>query len=437
MQINPPQSHSKTALVLAGGGLTGAGYEIGALGAGGDLRVDRTVNGFACYVATSAGSLVGSMLASRLDPKTMLQALAGLHPEIPPIERSDLFHFDLQDLVRLGIKLPQTVIGAWSHYLRYTNDMTLFDVLWSLSEVLPTGLYDNRALERYLRRGLKQQGQSNRFEDLERDLHVVATDVDTGQRVVFSRDSQPAVPISVAVAASTAVPILYKPVRIHDHDYMDGGVRGNASLDVAIEHGAKLVVCINPLVPFDNSDRSSIPFFGPDGGYLSDKGFTAIASQVTRVQSHSGLLYHIKQLRKTHPEVDIILIEPSPTDYQMSFYSIMRYSTRLIVARHGFETVTLKLAEDYPYYRELLSRHGIPINPRLVDEELRKIQQSNYNPKVIREVLGALPPTKRRAPSEPIDQLKRTLDELESALAGIASGNMSQPPIIGEGFGVN
>jgi hypothetical protein len=33
------------------------------------------------------------------------------------------------------------------------------------------------------------------------------------------------------------------------------------------------------------------------------------------------LHYHIKQLRKTHPEVDIILVEPSRNDYQMFFYN--------------------------------------------------------------------------------------------------------------------
>ena len=50
----------KTALVLAGGGLTGAVYEIGALRAIDDLLVDRTVNDFDIYVGTSAGALVAS-----------------------------------------------------------------------------------------------------------------------------------------------------------------------------------------------------------------------------------------------------------------------------------------------------------------------------------------------------------------------------------------
>ncbi|NIV32044.1 MAG: patatin family protein, partial [Anaerolineae bacterium] len=81
---------------------------------------------------------------------------------------------------------------------------------------------------------------------------------------------------------------------------------------------------------------------------------------------HAGLHYHIKQLRRLHPDVDIILIEPRPDDYRMFFYNIMRYSARLTVARHGFESVTMDLAEDYLHYKQILARHGVPMSRRLV-----------------------------------------------------------------------
>jgi predicted acylesterase/phospholipase RssA len=136
-------SRGKTALVLAGGGLTGAVYEIGALRAIDDLLTDRTVNDFDLYVGTSAGALVGSLLANGITPEVMLQALAGDHPDIRAIERGDLFYIDPRDLLQLGAKLPKTVSGAWSHYLRYLKDMTLFDFIWSLSE-LPSGIYDSQ-----------------------------------------------------------------------------------------------------------------------------------------------------------------------------------------------------------------------------------------------------------------------------------------------------
>jgi predicted acylesterase/phospholipase RssA len=405
----------KTALVLAGGGLTGAVYEIGALRAINDLLVEGTVNDFDIFVGTSAGSLVASLLANGLSPEVMLQTIAGSHPAIRPMERREIFNFNVSQWLQWAAHLPRMLLGAGSHYLRHWHDMTLFNFVWSLSNSLPAGIYDNRPLEEYLREVLEEEGRQNRFTKLERDLFIIATDLDNGQRTVFSRHDNSRVPISLAVAASSAIPILYKPVRIGTHDYIDGGLRGNASLDIAVEQGARLVVCINPLVPFDNSDRDRIPFFGADGGYFSDKGLSAIASQIGRIQTHAGLHYHIKQLRRTHPEVDIILIEPSRKDYQMFFYNIMRYSARLTVARHGFETVTLKLAEDYDHYAAMLGRHGVPINRRLVIEELAEIQQSDYDPGVIRKVLGA--EASARRPASPLtQQLTETLSNLEQAI---------------------
>jgi predicted acylesterase/phospholipase RssA len=408
---------SKIALVLAGGGLTGAVYEIGALRAIDDLLLDRTVNDFDVYVGTSAGSLVASGLANGLSPEAMLRSFEGSHPEIRSISRRDVFQLNAREFVRQGMAMPRTLWGAWSHYLRNMGDMTLVDVIWSLAEALPSALYDSRALEHYVRRVLSDTGRSNRFEDLAKDLFIIATDLDTGERLVFGRTERHDVPISLAVAASSALPMLYKPVRVGDHECVDGGLRGTASLDLAIEQGANLVICINPLVPYDNRDRNSIPFLGPDGGYLSGKGAQAIASQMMRILMHSGLHYHVKQLRRQHPEVDIILIEPRPDDYQMFFYNIMRYSARLTVARHGFESVTLDLAKDYPHYREIMTRHGIPLSRRLVITELAEIQQSGYDPEIIRRVLQARRANcNRGGRGTPVCQLTRTLAELDMAL---------------------
>ena len=93
-------SKSKTALVLAGGGLTGAVYEIGALRAIDDLLLDRTVNDFDIVVGTSAGALVGAMLVNGVTPTDMLQSLTGDN-DLPPLTRNDLVHFNYADLWRL------------------------------------------------------------------------------------------------------------------------------------------------------------------------------------------------------------------------------------------------------------------------------------------------------------------------------------------------
>jgi hypothetical protein len=171
------------------------------------------------------------------------------------------------------------------------------------------------------------------------------------------------------------------------------------------------------MVPFDNRDRESIPFFGPDGGYLSDKGIQAISNQVSKIAGHASLHYHVKQLRRRHPEVDIILIEPHADDYEITFYNIMRYSSRLTVGRHGFEAVTLDLAEDFPTYKKILARHGIPISRRLVIQELAEIQESGYDPNTIQRVLEARQPgCSRGERNTPQCQLNRSLAQLDLIL---------------------
>lgn len=417
MALSKHARRSKTALVLAGGGLTGAVYEIGALRAIDDLLLDRTVNDFDIFVGTSAGALVSTFLAHGISPHEVMDAMAGEHASAPPIQRGDLFSLSRSDLLRWGVKIPRTVVGAWSHYLRHMTDMTFFDVIWLFLDALPAGFYDNKALEKYIERVLTSQGKSNHFEDLDRELYIIATDLDNGQRAVFSKESHAHVPITKAVAASSAVPVLYKPVRIDGHDYVDGAARANASLDIAIEHGAKLVVCINPLVPIDNSEHSNIPILGPDTQFLSDKGLSAIASQITRISAHGALHYHIKQLRKTHPDVDIILIEPSRHDYKMFFYNAMRYSARLILARHGFESVTLRFAEDYAHFKTMLERHDIPITRRILLQELRELQQDSSSTSTLRRILENPPELprmkRRRAATRP---LRRALTDLNATL---------------------
>lgn len=379
---------NKTALVLAGGGLTGAVYEIGALRAIDDLLLDRTVNDFDIYVGTSAGALVAAFIANGLSPQEMLEVLDGTHPFVSKLERKHIFNLNVQKYLRWGINLPGKLVGAWSEYLRNLNDMTLFDLLWSLTETLPSGLYDGLALARFIEQGMDELGLHNNFGDLQRELYISATDLDTGRRAIFGKDLLDA-PISQAVAASSALPMMYTPVRIGEGEYIDGGMRGTASIDLAIEKGATLVVVINPLVPFDNQALRNLHEYNGNGKHLSDKGVQSIANQIIRIMLHSGLHYHVKQLRRAHPQVDIILIEPSEKDYQMFFNNIMRYSTRLTVAQHGFKSVTIDLAQDYQHYKEALGRHGIPITRRLVIDELAEIDNSGNDPEVIQFILQA------------------------------------------------
>jgi NTE family protein len=415
MSRNGRSKEDKIALVLAGGGMTGAVYEIGALRAIDDLLVDRSVNDFDVYVGTSAGAIVASFIANGVSPADMYRAITGEHPELPSLRREHIFNFNYNEFLRRGLALPAKLVSAVVEYL-FHQDSTLVDTLWSLTDILPSGLYDNRALERYMREGLAVANGSNNFDTLGKELYIVATDLASGSRTVFGPDDDFRCPISLAVAASAALPIVYKPVLIEGREYVDGGMGGTASLDIAIEQGATLVVCVNPLVPYD--DRTEKPAGRGDASRtFTRRGLSAIASQVSRIYVHSGLKYHVKQLRRQHPEVDIILIEPRPDDEMLAFGNIMRYAERLAIARHGFEAVTLDLAQDYQNYKESLARHGVPLSRRLVIEELNEIQRSGNDPQVIERILEARKPRCDDTNQDSVFcQLSDALAKLEYAL---------------------
>jgi NTE family protein len=343
---------SKTALVLAGGGIAGAAYEIGALCAIDEVLADRSVNEFDLYVGTSAGALVASCLANGLTPHTMLGVLERSLFGIDQLEPGHLFTLNLGDLIGRARKLPGALWNTVNRVLSDRTHTTLLDLLEAFSPALPSGLYDSSALERYLRRALSQPGRSNAFSDLARELLIVATDLDSGERAVFGMPPLEDIPISQAVCASAAIPLFYKPVRIGGRDYIDGGIRGTASLDVAIEQGAELIVCINPMVPFNNSEHQR-------GQSLAEQGVHRVGNQVFRTFIHAGLHYHIKQLRRRHPHVDIMLIEPQANDRMMFDENAMRYDLRLALARHAFQTIMAHLQEHFGRYQSILARHQI------------------------------------------------------------------------------
>ena len=395
--------HSRVALVLAGGGIMGVVYELGALRAINDMLVDLTVNDFDIYVGTSAGALVTSLIANGYTPHEIMQFMDNRHPEIGGVRVGDIFHANLQDYARRLMNLPRALLTLGYNSMRHPGDLALSDLLWEFTEVLPSGLYDGNALERYVRKMLELPGRSNRFDFLEKQLYVVATELDTGNRAVFGQGGKAIVPISRAVAASSALPVLYRPVQIFGRDYLDGGLHGTASLDLAIESGAKLVICINPMVPL-NARRVH-----PDENYISEHGLPAIINQAVRTLLHSSLRYHIKNLQVKYPDVDIVLIQPAWDDHRMFSYNPMYYGSRLMLAEHGFETVTSGLLAHYDYYRQVLKRHGIDVHTDFVQRELAVMQRSGNDPKVVREVI--------EAKEEGFPALTSSLERLEANLA--------------------
>ncbi len=343
---------SKVALVCAGGGITGAVYEIGCLRALEDL-FDRSVVDLDIYVGISGGAFVNSLLASGFSPRELFQEVtAGVRSPFG-VPGSALFRLGLPDLARRTLRAPRALSRGLASALR-AEDGNGYDVLFALMELLPAGLLDNSGIRDSIARLLGLRGRPDSFDGLQRELYVVAVDLDNGEAVAFGEPGRRDVPVSLAVQASTALPGLYRPVRIGGRDYVDGGVKKTAHINLAIQNGADLVICINPIVPILNDTRN-----GPLEGHLANRGVSYVLDQVLRIMLHGRMQYGMERYEHEHPEVDILLIEPTRDDMRMFSYNIMRYAARRVVARYGYRSALNSFRENHESWRAVLSRHGI------------------------------------------------------------------------------
>jgi predicted acylesterase/phospholipase RssA len=380
---------SKTALVLGGGGFTGGVYEIGALRALDLLSVNRTVNQFDVYVGTSAGSFVAAAVANGVTPEEMMRVIVQQGPTpFPDASVSSLLRPNYVEFVMRGLMLPVRLAQLVRTLVRDLGQISTVDLAIGLAEVLPSGLYSGEGIERYVRTILSDPDRTDDFRLLTNELYLAATDLDTCERIVFGAEDWDDVPISTAVSASSALPMLYKPVKIKDRELIDGGILSTTNLDIAVEAGAKFIVVVNPLVPYVNDFERKIPTLtGSRIRRVSDMGFPQIGYQAFKLVAYQRLHELARRWEERYPGVDIILIEPEPNDELMFQTSIMNYTSRVDIARHGFQSVTLKLAQDYPQFKRICARHGIEISATRVRKVVKHFEAEREKTRAWRKIL--------------------------------------------------
>ena len=353
VQTRRRRRKSRVALVCAGGGVTGAIYEIGCLRALEEV-VDRSATDLDLYVGVSGGAFVTSLLASGVSPREMY-AEATSHTRSPlGVAEAPLYRLGLGEFLKRSLRAPAVITRALLAMLKGDEGKNLPDLAWSLFELLPSGLLDTSGIQEYFERFFASRGLDDRFDALRHELFVVAVDLDNGEAVAFGEEGHREVKVSQAVQASTALPGLYRPVRICGRDYVDGGVKKTAHINLAIRHGADLVICINPVVPVLNDTEA-----GGLRGHLANRGVTFVLDQVLRIMLHGRMAYGLERYAAEHPEVDILLLEPDRADLRMFSYNMMKYSARREVAEHGYRSTLATLTAHKARFTRVLAKHGL------------------------------------------------------------------------------
>jgi len=311
----------RVGLVLGAGGVVGAAWLAGGLEA---LEAETGWNPARAerIVGTSAGSLMGSLLAAgeaswRDGDETRpgggdRLADAGERPE--DHDRSGGAGFSLvHGLPWLGPASPRLALAALMHpSARSPMHLAL--------ALMPQGFVSTADVEDVIRRAVPSGWVDHP------GLWVMACDYATGEPTAFGRPGAPRADLADAVAASCAIPSFYHPKTIAGRRYVDGGMHSGSNLDVLVGEDLDLVICLNP-----TSSRHSVTT-----GSLEDR-----ASAVMRSFSGRRLGSEAKRLRAAGTEV--VLVQPTDADLEVMPSNLMSRRRRREVYETARQTVAAQV----------------------------------------------------------------------------------------------
>ena len=401
---------SKIAIALAGGGPLGAIYEIGALCALEESLKGIDLNRLDHYVGVSAGSFIAAALANGMSPRTLCSSF---------IENDGAEAFDpawllkpaSTEFVRRSIMLPG--LAASALWRASVGGYSLLHAAERLGRALPTGLFSNDEIDHQLSTVFSVAGRSNDFRQLRTRLTLVATNLDSGESAPFGSPGWDHVPISKAVQASSALPGLFPPVEIDDQYYVDGALKKTMHASVALDEGVDLMICLNPLVPFNATvpgptDKASrvmergLPIEQRRIPRLVDGGLPAVLSQTFRSIIHSRLELGMKHYARSYPDTDIVLIEPDHRDPRLYLANTFSYRERRELAEHAYQQTRSWLRSNRNSLKVRMERHGVAIDFEALEDPARHLIRSS---------------DRRSRAALAFTRLQDTLDDLGQALA--------------------
>ena len=315
----------RVGLVLGAGGVLGGAWLTGALHA---IATETGWDpGSSDYLlGTSAGAMIGSLLACGVPPWLMVahssgETIAGLQngrsERGSDDDRSGGARF------RLHRGIPPLGPGSWRLALASLARPYRYSPAAFIAGWMPQGPISTEPLKELVRRVCSEPWAPHP------NFWPVAVDYDTGRRVVFGGRDAPPAELPDAVAASCAIPGFFRAVSIGGRRYVDGGVTSASNLDVLEREPLELVVVLNPM--------SSLHAAAPRT--LGERLAFAV-----RQASGRRLGSEAKRLRAAGCEV--LLIQPTVHDLDAMGSNLMSRSRRHSVIETAVGTVSEHLRES-------------------------------------------------------------------------------------------
>lgn len=390
----------RIGLAVAGGGPIGAMYELGALRALDEAIEGLDLSRLDCYVGVSSGAFLAAGLANRIGTREMCRIfLTGDSDEVQ-FRPGDFMRPAVWEYLRRAARLPRVATGWWRELLFSPGELRWPDVLMRLGGLVPTGLFDNAEVERFLRQVFSRRGRTNDFRELESRLFVIAVDLDSGDAVRFGGEYWDDIPISRAIQASAALPGLYPPVEIRGRHYVDGALRRTMHASVVLERGIDLMLGVNPLVAFNSGVDDTAPPTSP--GRLAAGGLPAVLSQTFRTLLQSRMQVGLAKYQQQFPDIDQLIFEPNAQDGELFFSNAFSFANRQRIAEIAYRNVMADLRERAALLAPVLAAHDLRVRDAVVADATRSI-------------LDGLPP--RPAGTDTTARLHRALEDVDAIVA--------------------
>ena len=288
----------------------------------------------------------------------MIRGLAAEDGSDALFDQSIFFMPAYKEMARRGLQLPSVISEALTQLAKGPEDPSFMGTLEGLGRSLPVAFFSNEGIREYLEKSFARAGRTNDFRRLKQKFFVVATDVETGRRVVFGDKDMEHIPISQAVQASTAVPGLYQPVEVEGRVCVDGVLLKTMHASVALEHGADLLFCVNPLVPMETGSEDAREALGKRA--VQRGGLPALLSQSFRILIHSRAVLGMERAAQSHPDSDLVLFQPESTEHRL-FTNLFRFRSRRKICEIAYQQTRQDLWRRRELLGPLFEKHGLTL----------------------------------------------------------------------------